>query len=464
MRRAKQIAAIGALLGIVVGCATCARAPMGVYRGPTPAPGAITVFDRTPNPVGEAKESKAGAPAFIVPGTTDRALRRVGTLSMRESPDSIVILVYGDNRPGFRLMTTEWGLPAVLNIGSSDARYFVWALLNIPVLAVQMIVPRLDGVQDIASLLWSHRYTGGAEKPVRRALENQIPGVDVVINTGDLVENGRRGKVWEDFVNNHRELRTRVPFLAAVGNHERTWNVVGRQNWDKAMGSPPEPEKYWYALDLPGNLGRFVFLDTNILADPQNHIPDSLEQRLATEQLDWADSALAIPAKHKFVVLHHPLVTNGHYFSDWQVDDTGPLELNRRARLLTICRKRGVTAVLAGHEHLFQRAYVKGTDGRGFWHITTGGGGSPLYRISKKDRLRALAQTLPDSSRVTLHTNEYSFYHFCRLVIRSNPANEDDRAVLQLYRVRSHGQVVPMDRIILTRPFEDIDARSRGTQ
>ena len=76
-------------------------------------------------------------------------------------------------------------------------------------------------------------------------------------------------------------------------------------------------------------------------------------------------------------MLHHPLVTSGHYLSDWKYDDSKAAETRRRGRLLEICRRRHVTAVLAGHEHLYQRTYVRGRDGRGFWHITTGGGGSP---------------------------------------------------------------------------------------
>jgi 3',5'-cyclic AMP phosphodiesterase CpdA len=170
---------------------------------------------------------------------------------------------------------------------------------------------------------------------------------------------------------------------------------------------------------------------------------------LSREQIRWADSALAVPARWRFVVLHHPLVTSGHYLSDWKFDDSSPAEVQSRARLLEICRRRGVTAVLAGHEHLYQRTYVRGRDGKGFWHITTGGGGSPLYRLSENERKAALKLTLPDSSHVTW-SRARSMYHYCRLILTRHANPMDDVAELEVNRVRSNGEIIEIDRLDLT--------------
>lgn len=442
----RAFALAGCILLVLVTC-NCARAPMGHYGGPRPVPGAITAFDpywtsSTP------RESKAGAPPFLVPGSTNRARFDIGTVAVPHRADSVVVLVYGDNRPGLRMMTTPWGLPAVMEIGSPDPVRFLWAVANIPVFLAQGVFPRLDLFQDLISLGRTHRYSGGNQRRVVQALVNSLPA-NFVVNTGDLVENGRRGRQWEDFVRLHEKLRLNVPYLATPGNHERLWSPEGRANWDAIMGPPAQPERYWFAVDLPDSVARFVFLDSELLADPRNHYPDSLQAKLSREQIRWADSALAVPARWRFVVLHHPLVTSGHYLSDWKFDDSSPAEVQSRGRLLDICRRRRVTAVLAGHEHLYQRTYVRGRDGKGFWHITTGGGGSPLYRLSENERKAALSLTLPDSSHVTW-SRARSMYHYCRLILTRRPNPADDVATLVVNRVRSNGKIIQIDRIDLS--------------
>jgi hypothetical protein len=441
----KPLARIGWVALAVLAC-NCTRAPMGMYGGARPVPGAITAFDpywKTAMEGGDPVE-----PPFVIPGTTNRDRFDIGTVGVPFRADSVVVLIYGDNRPGLRLMTTPWGLPAVMQIGSPDPKRFLWAVLNIPVTLVQGIFPRLDLFQDLVSGLWTHRYSGGNERRVVEALVNDLPA-NFVVNTGDLVENGRRGQQWEDFVRLHGDLRSKAPFLATPGNHERLWSPEGRANWDAVMGPPAQPDRYWFAVDLPDSVARFVFLDSELLADPRNHYPDSLQAQLSREQIRWADSALAVPARWRFVVLHHPLVTSGHYLSDWKYDDSSPAEVQSRARLLEICRRRGVTAVFSGHEHLYQRTYVRGRDGKGFWHITTGGGGSPLYRLSENDRKAALSMTLPDSSHVTW-SRERSMYHYCRLVLTRHTNPKDDVATLQVNRVRSSGKIIGIDTVDLS--------------
>ncbi len=431
----------------------CARAPLGNYAGPYPAPGAITAFDnRTLSST--ARESKAGAPPFLVPGSTTRSSHMVGTVSIPADADSVIVLAYGDNRPGLRLMTTSVGVPAVMDIGSPDPRRYLWGLANLPVAAVQMVFPRLDLFADLKSKAWTHRYSGGNQRKVIEAIQNELPA-SFVINTGDLVENGRRGKQWESFVYQHQALRQSVPFLAAPGNHERLWSPEGRANWEAVMGPPAQPNRYWFAVDLPESIARFVFLDSELMADPRDHYPDSLQSVYSNEQLRWADSVLAVPTRWRFVVLHHPLVTSGHYLSDWKFDDSSPVELRRRGRLLEICRRRKVTAVFAGHEHLYQRTFVRGRDGRGFWHITTGGGGSPLYRLADYERRAALALTLPDSSAVTWN-RERTVYHYCRLAIVRHPKPGEDSVILEVKSVSSSGKTKRIDQVDLGKfPTEE---------
>lgn len=447
MRR--QVAASGLVIAWVgmigAGCAG-SRAPFAEYQGPYPAPGAITAFDSVvwyPR-----DETRAGAPPFLKVNSIDPRQYKLGTLDIVPASDSVVILLYGDNRPGFRMMTTSWGAPAVLSgFATPNFKSFLWGVVNIPVALVQGIIPSLDLPRDLWSSLYSHKFSGGGEKRVLAALLKEIdrdPQVHFVVQTGDVVENGRRGGQWEDYAKRHAALRQKVPYLATVGNHERTWNDVGEKNWNAVMGPPARPGRHWFAVDFPESIARFCFLDSNILADPQDHYPDSLEAQISNEQLAWLDSALAVPARYRFVVLHHPVVTSGHYLSDWQYDDSKPAETRRRGRLISICHRRNVTAVLAGHEHLYQRTFVQKYANRGFWHITTGGGGSPLYQLSEEERQGALKLTLPDSSRVTWNAAQ-SVYHYSRLTIARRPRPHEDHIRLDVYAVGNGGRTTRID-------------------
>ena len=315
-------------------------------------------------------------------------------------------------------------------------------LVNLPVAIVQGFIPTLDGFQDFVQVTMTHRPNGGNEKGVLHAIES-LPTVDAVINTGDLVTDGRRGKQWDDFVTRSAALRARAPYVGAVGNHEAGYSAVGRANWDAALGRPPSEGRHWYALDLPDSLARFVILDSNLFTDPHHGYTDSTLRALGEAQLAWADSALAAPAQYKFLVFHHPLASAGHYFRDWTRSDawTKPA----RSRLLAMARARGVTAVLTGHEHLYQRMQiVDPRGGRALPEITTGGGGAPLVRIPRQRRERAARQLLPDSSIVRFADVPRSVYHVCRLVFVRDPT---PTVTLLVDAVDREGRMTPIERL-----------------
>ena len=368
--------------------------------------------------------------------------------------DSVVIVVYGDNRRGLRMFTTSWGLPAIARgLRTSDPAAWAWGLLNVPVAAVQSVVPTLDGFQDLAAMTVTHRPNGGHESQVLGAIASLDP--DLVINTGDLVEDGRRGVQWEDFARRHAALRARAPYLAAVGNHEATATPLGAGNWRAAVGGSDRGGRFWSAFDVAdpkgGVLARFLILDSNVFTDPHGTYADTVRRALASEQLAWADSALSAPARWKFVVFHHPLVSAGHYLTEWARSDPAPLRA--RVRLMEMFHEHGVTAVLAGHEHLFMRTWLENGDGRyGFWQVTTGGGGAPLVEVPRQRRRRASVQTLPDGWRLRSAGDPRSVYHVCRLVLSPGGDGRDAAAALTVLDVGPSGRLAPAESFRLDRP------------
>ncbi len=373
----------------------------------------------------------------------------VGTLG-RMAPDSAVVIVYGDSRTGHRVLTQRSGARMLYEAAQSH-RPSMWlaGLENLPATALEVVYPDFMGLRDVWSTFVSHRFTGGNQPGVLRALEANT-AVDLIVNTGDLVEDGRQHVQWEEFAGSHAALRNLAPFVAAPGNHEALWKAAARRNWDAIMGPPRAPFSYWSSVAL-GRLARFVILDSNLFTDPHDHYPPALEQALVDEQLAWADSMLAGPERFKFVVLHHPLVTSGHHWDEWTSQDEHPAQ-DRRIQLLEILRRRHVTAVLAGHEHLFQRSWISEPGGGGLWHITTGGGGSPLHYVTDDDRRRARTQSLPDSAAIGEMFPEQSVYHYCRLVLRPDPAPGMAAAELRIYRVDSAGAARLIDTVDLASP------------
>jgi hypothetical protein len=419
-----------ALLG--AGCA-----PLGAYRGVRPAPGALLGFAGGASPAGAAPDAVAHIEG------ADAARHDLGRLVRRTPRDEVVVVLYGDNRPGFRMEANSPFFHAIKHAGGGGGA-FLRAIAAAPLFAVNALLPAFDGPRDLVSA-FTHRPQGGAERPVLRALEREA-GADLVVSMGDLVREGDRGRLWEDFVARHAALRARVPYVSAPGNHESTHAPEARRSWDEAMGPPPAPERYWWSLDVPEAGARFVFLDSNVLADPRDRFEDATEAALAEAQLAWADSALAAPCRHRFVVFHHPLVTAGNYAGDWRPGDPGAGSAQRRARLLELCARHRVTAVFAGHEHLYQRVRLVGPAG-GFWHVTTGGGGSPLYSPDPAVREAAFARPwpaglAPDPASVRAERA----HHYLRLILPAGGAAGEAR--IEVVRVRGD-RVEPLETVAL---------------
>ncbi len=187
----------------------------------------------------------------------------------------------------------------------------------------------------------------------------------LVIHTGDVVQYAGDEAGWLAHFAAAMPLSARVPSILSLGNHEI---YVPR-------GSPPEA--YAHARDevrryLPppeDPVGRrheisaltfhvrigerlFVSLDSNGPWDE------------GSKQMAFLDDVLnTVPAKQRFISLHHGPLSSGAHGGH----PSGPALLRR-------AHQHGVTAILAGHDHLYERIL----DGA-LSVVVTGGGGAPLY-------------------------------------------------------------------------------------
>src|SRR5262249_16503035 len=170
------------------------------------------------------------------PGTGDSSRRYLGRLRHGLTADTLNIILLGDNRPSFRstriepeLLTIEQGLsPNPVRIGK--------AVGTIPIAFFKGMYPDLGLVRDIPAAM-RKMPTYGREHQVLNAILAKIDTLNshhkmvaAVINTGDLVYDGRRPAHWERFLRITEPLSSRVPYFAVAGNHEQTWTEEGVDN------------------------------------------------------------------------------------------------------------------------------------------------------------------------------------------------------------------------------------------
>lgn len=201
---------------------------------------------------------------------------------------------------------------------------------------------------------------------------------DFVVNTGDMV-NSPDLRNWNKFWDRSKPIT--APYFLTPGNHDVTDGNGERFYRDQV----PSPGNNLYYSFTAGN-ALFIILDSNVPGE---------DKEIAGEQFSWLKMLLSRSRqRHIFVFLHHPLFPEkgiGHHCG--QCLDKHSKE---RDRLEALFAKHKVTAVFAGHEHLYLRKTVDGVT-----HIITGGGGAPLYTDEKKG----------------------GFYHFVLITVEGDKVN-----------------------------------------
>ncbi len=172
----------------------------------------------------------------------------------------------------------------------------------------------------------------------------------LAVISGDLVEDGNIENQWDtQFFGysypNIKEFHAEVPSQSCRGNHEGTAVLFAKYL--------PYPTVISQAWSFDYGPAHFAVLDQYI-----SYFPGSL-------QLTWLENDLASSHKPwKFIVLHEPGWSAGGHSNDADVQNY----------IQPLCLQYGVQIIFGGHNHYYARAVVDGVQ-----HITTGGGGAPLY-------------------------------------------------------------------------------------
>ena len=210
----------------------------------------------------------------------------------------------------------------------------------------------------------------------------------MVFNSGDLVGSGDSQDEWyqQFFAPAHAYMPTQ-PVVVVPGNHESEEYYPTTLYWDYLpSGSATTP--YWSSAMGPA---RFLLLDSN---DPEfngkteychadgvittttcAHSVDCEDYSGVTWTCDadptisaqyvWLEGELSSATEpFIFVIQHHPVYSSGFHATSVEVQ-------TMEAYMAPLYEVYGVTAVMVGHDHRYERSYAYGTH-----YLTLGGGGA----------------------------------------------------------------------------------------
>jgi len=192
---------------------------------------------------------------------------------------------------------------------------------------------------------------------VKRILEDVGDRAAFLLNTGDLIGDGRNLGLWvPEYFRPAEPLIRKVCLFPVLGNHE------GNSGY------------YFMFFDLPGNERwySFDYLDTHFVALDSNS-----DMNPGSKQYLWLVKDLVAnrDAAWKVVYLHHPPYTSGPHggvSADGVPNEKGVRQ--GREYLAPLFASEEVDVVFAGHDHCYERSQYGDVV-----YVTTGGGGAPLY-------------------------------------------------------------------------------------
>lgn len=179
--------------------------------------------------------------------------------------------------------------------------------------------------------------------------------------SGDYVSDGGDERDWtEQFFPRSKsgivEMQSKLPIVGAIGNHEAE-RTGGSALLRKYYPFPHEASSNFYWSFDYGPV-HVTFVDQY-----------TASYRTGSAQYNWIKSDLASTDKEwKIMVFHGPGYSASGHENDKDVQNY----------LQPLCEQYGVDLVLNGDNHYYSRADVNGV-----MHITTGGGGAPLYDPNK---------------------------------------------------------------------------------
>jgi len=213
-----------------------------------------------------------------------------------------------------------------------------------------------DGdASDVRFVLYGDDRGGTAthELLVKRVTDEPF---EFILDTGDLVADGRIGSQWEGFFDiEGRLLRDHVLFTA-IGNHELVQE--NGASFLKYFGTAEQQQKHVFYTTFRWGFLRFFVIngEGNFLGDDRTWLEHELEKADTEPNLAW-----------RIVLVHDGPFSSGMHGDNPKLHGADIPEL---------LRQHHVDFVLSGHDHIYERGASDGLR-----YVVSGGAGAPLYKM-----------------------------------------------------------------------------------
>ena len=227
-------------------------------------------------------------------------------------------------------------------------------------------------------------YGDNRTDPVQHAsvVRSMLPApADFLIHTGDFVDDGANASNWQSFFDTESPLLRNHCLFATVGNHELSDSQGA--SWLRFFGSSPAQATHSLNDTVRWGSIRFFFLNG------WGSLRSGSDRTWLNEALAASDAEKGVA--WRFLVTHHGPYSSGLHGSN---------ERFVSADLEPVLRAHGVSLVISGHDH----GYERGASGM-LRYIVSGGGGAPLYPIGRR---------LPQTRRAA------SIYHYVRVTVTAD--------------------------------------------
>jgi len=223
--------------------------------------------------------------------------------------------------------------------------------------------PADDDKGDVRFVLYGDDRGGVAthELIAKRVADEPI---DFLVNTGDLVADGRIGSQWEAFFDIEDKLLRDHCMFTAIGNHELVQE--NGASYLKYFGTSEQQQKHVFYTTFRWGFLRFFVLngEASFLAEDRSWLERELQKADAEPNLLW-----------RVVLIHSGPFSSGLH---------GDNDKLHGAEVPKLLRDHHVDIVLEGHDHIYERGASDGLR-----YVVSGGAGAPLYPVK---RLRSSAR------------------------------------------------------------------------
>ncbi|NUU60761.1 S-layer homology domain-containing protein [Paenibacillus agri] len=186
--------------------------------------------------------------------------------------------------------------------------------------------------------IWNHTLQEGLGK---------FPGVEFILNSGDLVDNGDLEEQWGWFFDKPKAILQNTPLVPLVGNHESKnySNYAGHFNLPNMSNTGAKPDGSVYALDY--GPAHFMIINTEYYGTSTN----AANNEIYYKQVEWLRNEVAkTDKKWKIVLLHKSPYSVASHTKDADV-------LFYRTQLTKVFDELGIDMVIGGHDHTYTRSY-----------------------------------------------------------------------------------------------------------